>query len=401
MEIRADLHIHSKYARATSPLMDLEHLDEFGKKKGLNVIATGDFTHPKWFKEIETKLVEDKGLYKLKNINTGLRFILSTEISSIFRKNNKCYRSHNLILFSNIDSVRNFNKNLIDLKCNLNADGRPIVGLEPKKLLEIAMECDKKFMFIPAHIWTPWFSLFGSKSGFDNLEDCFEEFTPFIHTCETGISSDIIMNRRVKQLDNINLISNSDCHSLEKLGRECNVFDCDLSYDGIYNILNTSNSNKFLYTIEFYPEEGRYHYDGHRNCKICLSPEETRKNNGLCPKCGKPLIVGVLNRVEQLSSRSEKEVLKFNKNNFKYIIPLREIISQMFGVGVNSLKVINFYDKLLEKFSNELDILLKVDYEDFVKNDFEIIGKLICKMRLGEVDKTPGYDGDYGVINIK
>ena len=381
--------------------MDLEPLAVFAKVKGLDVLATGDFTHPKWFSEIENKLVEDKGLFKLKNKDTGMRFILSTEISSIYRKNGRCYRNHNIILMSNIESVRNFNKSLVDLKCNIHSDGRPIVGLDPRKLLEIAMECDQKFMMIPAHIWTPWFSLFGSKSGFDKIEDCFEEYTPFIHACETGISSDPVMNWRIKQLDNINLVSNSDCHSLDKLARECNVFNCDLTYDSIYNVINTPNSKDFLYTVEFYPEEGRYHYDGHSVCKVCLTPEETRKNNGLCPKCGKPVVVGVLNRVEELAGRSEEEALKMKRVPFKSVIPLKEILSQMLKTSVKSLKVIEYYDKLISAFGNELDILLKVEYSDFVKNDFKEIGDMIYKMKKGEVEKIPGYDGEYGIIKIK
>jgi PHP family Zn ribbon phosphoesterase len=209
------------------------------------------------------------------------------------------------------------------------------------------------------------------------------------------------MNFRVKQLDNINLISNSDCHSLDKLARECNVFDCDLTYDSIYSVINTFNSKDFLYTVEFYPEEGRYHYDGHRDCKICLTPEETKKNMGLCPKCGKPVVVGVLNRVEELAGRTEEEALKIKRIPFKYIIPLKEILGQIFKTSTKSLKVINYYDKLIERFSNELDILLKVEYEDFVKNGYADVGDLICKMRKGEVEKIPGYDGEYGIIKIK
>lgn len=400
MEIRADLHIHSKYSRATSPNMDLESLSKSAKIKGLDVLATGDFTHPKWISEIESKLEEDKGLLKFKKSKDNFRFILSTEISSIYKKNGKCYRNHNIIILPSIEAAKSFNKRLVDLKCNISSDGRPIVGLDPKKLIEIAMECDPKFMFIPAHIWTPWFSLFGSKSGFDKMEDCFEEYTPFVKACETGLSSDPEMNWLVSQLDNVNLVSNSDCHSAENIARECNVFDCDVSYDGLYNVINTLNSDKFLYTVEFYPEEGKYHYDGHLKCDVCFSPEETKKHNGLCPKCGKPLVIGVMNRVAELSDRTLTEAKKMKKVPFKSLVPLKEIIGQYLKVSSKSIKVARFYSQMVDVLGSELDILIKKDLKDFQKGDFEDLGQMILKMRNNEITKIPGFDGQYGVIRI-
>ena len=401
MEIRADLHIHSKYSRATSPNMDLESLSKSAKIKGLDVLATGDFTHPKWISEIDSKLEEDKGLLKFKKSKDNFRFILATEISSIYKKNGKCYRNHNIIILPSIEAAKNFNKRLVDLKCNISSDGRPIVGLDPKKLIEIAMECDPKFMFIPAHIWTPWFSLFGSKSGFDKMEDCFEEYTPFIKACETGLSSDPEMNWLVSQLDNVNLVSNSDCHSPENIARECNVFDCDVSYDGLYDVINTPNSDKFLYTVEFYPEEGKYHYDGHLKCDVCFSPEQTEKHDGLCPKCGKPLVIGVMNRVAELSDRTLAEAKKIKKVPFKSLIPLKEIVAQKIGVGVKSQKVCKYYDNMIGLMGNELDILIKMEKSDFEKHGFDEIGDMISKMRSGQVTRSPGFDGKYGKIEIK
>ncbi len=401
MEIRADLHIHSKYSRATSPNMDLENLNKFAQIKGLNVLATGDFTHPKWVVEMEEKLIENKGLFKLKGAGGDMRFILSTEISSIYKKNGKCYRSHNIIILPSIEAVKNFNKRLVELKCNISSDGRPIVGLDPRKLLEIAMECDPKFMFIPAHIWTPWFSLFGSKSGFNRIEDCFEEYTPFIRACETGLSSDPEMNWLVSQLDNVNLVSNSDCHSPENIARECNVIDSELSYDGLYKVINTPNSDKFLYTVEFYPEEGKYHYDGHLDCNVCFSPKETKSYQGKCPVCGKSLVVGVMNRVMELSDRTLAEAKKMSRVPFKSLIPLKEIISQMLSAGVKSQKVCQYYDSMINLMGNELDILLKKQENNFKKNGFSEIGQMILKMRNNKVEKSPGFDGQYGKIIIK
>ncbi len=396
MEIRADFHIHSKYARATSKDMNILSIVEFAKIKGLNVVGTGDFTHPKWLEEIENTLEECDGLLKLKG--SDVRFILSGEISSIYTHNGKVHRVHNIVLMPSIKSVKKLNEELKSLGCNLCSDGRPIVGLSSKKLLEIVLEVDKDAVFIPAHIWTPWFSLFGSKSGYDTIEDCFEELTPFIKTMETGLSSDPEMNWGFSLLDNITLISNSDCHSLDSLGRECNVLDCDLNYMSITGAIQSNDKSKFLYTIEFYPEEGKYHYDGHLDCNVCLSPEESKKLNNLCPVCGKPLVIGVANRVFELSDKQ-----KINSNNripFKYAIPLKQIISQMLKVGVSSKKVSLYYENAINTLGNELDILIKIPINIFVEKGFGDLGEKIDKMRKGEVIRKPGYDGVYGVIEV-
>jgi len=398
MEIRADFHIHSKYARATSKDMDIDHLAKFAKIKGLDVVGTGDFTHPKWLNEIENKLEEQDGLLKLKDFSSDVKFILSGEISSIYTQDGKVHRVHNLILMPSIESVKKLNDELRSRGCNLNSDGRPIIGLSSKQLLEIVLETDKEAVFIPAHIWTPWFSLFGSKSGFNTIEDCFQELTPFIKTMETGLSSDPEMNWKFSLLDNITLISNSDSHSPDNLARECNVLNCDLSYISIADAIQSDDKNKFLYTVEFYPEEGKYHYDGHKDCNICLSPEESKKYNNLCPVCHKPLVIGVANRVFELADKEKIDIS--NKIPFKSLIPLKQIISQILNTGVSSKKVISYYNFLIEKFGNELDILIKIEQKQFDEAGFNDIGEKIAKMRKNEVERKPGYDGVYGVIRV-
>lgn len=401
VRIIADFHIHTKYSRATSADMDLDHIAIFADKKGINVVGTGDFTHPKWFSELESRLEEaEQGLYKIKGSDYKVRFILSSEISNIYTKNGKCRKIHSVILMPSLKSVKEFNRRLA-LIGNIASDGRPIIGMDVKDLLSLSLEIDKKSIFIPAHIWTPWFSLFGSMSGFDTIEECFEELTPFVKVCETGLSSDPLMNWRLSQLDNITLISNSDSHSGEKLGREANVFDIDLSYDEIYDTLMNKNSKKLLYTIEFYPEEGKYHYDGHRDCKINLDPVESNKLGNICPACNKKLTVGVLNRVEKLADRSIEEAKKFGTIPFKSLMPLKEIIADLYNLKSASKRIDVLYDSLINKFGTEFGILLDTSLEELIKAGFEDIGQCIENVRKGEVTKIPGYDGEYGVIKIK
>jgi len=400
MRIIADFHIHTKYSRAVSKDMDLEHIAMFADKKGINVVGTGDFTHPKWCSELKEKLVEaEPGLYKLKKGNFKVRFILSCEISNIYTKNGKCRKIHSVILMPSLKSVELFNKRLV-LIGNVASDGRPIIGMDVKDLLALSLEIDKKSIFIPAHIWTPWFSLFGSMSGFDSIEECFEELTPYIRVMETGLSSSPEMNWRLSLLDNITLISNSDSHSGEKLGREANVFQTELSYIHLYDILVNRDLKKFLYTIEFYPEEGKYHYDGHRDCKVNLSPVESNKLNNMCPVCKKKLTVGVLNRVERLADRGEKEALKIGLVPFKSMMPLKEIISGLYGVKSATKKVNELYELLVSKYGTEFGVLLDISLEQFKQDGFSEIGEYIEAVREGRVSKIPGYDGEYGVIKI-
>lgn len=395
MEFIADFHVHSKYSRATSKDMDVEHIAQWAKLKGVALMGTGDFTHHLWLEELKSKL-EDKsnGLFAY----NGVHFILTTEVSSIYSKNNKGYRIHNLIFAPSFKTVDKINHYLSGIG-NLSSDGRPILGLDAAELARIVFDIDESCMIIPGHIWTPWFSLFGSMSGFDKIGDCFEKHTPKIFALETGLSSDPAMNWRLSALDRFSLISNSDSHSPQKIGREANVFNCEMSYAAIRDALKNKDKNKFLSTIEFFPEEGKYHYDGHRGCSVRFSPKETKANNNKCPKCGKNLTIGVLNRVEQLADRPEG----FKPDNaipFKNLIPLDEIIANARGVGKGSVAVGREYQTIVAKFGTEFNILLKAGEEEIRKNISPRIAEGIFKVRQGKVKLLAGYDGEYGTISL-
>lgn len=415
MKFIADLHIHSKYSRATSPNMMLENLDAWADDKGILVMGTGDFTHPQWFKEIKEKLEPaELGLYKLKKefkretlkgTFSETRFILSVEISGIYKKNGKVRRIHNLIFAPDIKTIENINFQL-GLIGNLKSDGRPILGLDSEKLAEIIFNINPEAVIIPAHAWTPWFSIFGSMSGFDSIEECFGKYADKIFAVETGLSSDSAMNWRISKLDNIALISNSDSHSLRKIGREANVFNTELSYKGIIKAIK-SGAPKFAATIEFFPEEGKYHYDGHRLCGVVLSPEETEKNKGLCPKCGRPLTIGVMNRVDKLANRHNLKIE--NRGNYHQcgkrvpyynLIPLEEIIAEAYGMGVGAKKVKIEYEKLIKTFGNELKILLEVGDGELRQTADARVAEGVKRIREGKVKIRPGYDGEYGEIKI-
>ena len=411
MKIIADFHIHSKYSRATSSKMDLEHIYLYAKRKGINIVGTGDFTHPQWLKEIQEKLIPaEDGLYRLKpdlldnlkdlvfDKKDDLRFIISGEISNIYAKNGKTRRLHNLILLPSIESAEKIN-HLLSLQGNLKSDGRPILGMDSLELLKIVYEKEKNSMFIPAHIWTPWFSLFGSMSGFDSLEEAFGKYSNYLTALETGLSSDPKMNWRLSMLDQYSLVSNSDAHSPDNLGREANIFDIDLSYSQIKKALIEKDKNKFLSTIEFFPEEGKYHYDGHRLCQVRLSPAERKKINGICPVCHRPLTVGVLSRVEELADR-EEGIMPPTAIPFKSLIPLKEIIADVLNVDPHTKSVENIYLKLLQQFNNEFNLLLNVPVEEISKLAGEKIALAISNMREGKVEIEPGYDGEYGKIKI-
>jgi uncharacterized protein (TIGR00375 family) len=404
MEYIADLHIHSKYSRATSRDMDLEHLAETAQRKGIQVLATGDFTHPAWFLELKNKLEpQEPGFFVLKdnadkNIGNRTRFVLSVEISCIYSKAGKVRRIHILVLAPSLETAAKINAHL-GVRGNLKADGRPILGLDVKELTKIVLNVNPECMIIPGHIWTPWFALFGSKSGFNTIEECFEEYTPYIFAVETGLSSDPAMNWRLSALDRMAIISNSDSHSLQKLGREANVLDTELSYLGLMQALKTKNPKQFLSTVEFFPQEGKYHYDGHRLCGVCFSPQETKKHQGLCPKCQKPLVVGVLSRVEELADRPEG----FKPQGaipFKNIIPLDELIAQALGAGVASKAVKKEYDNLLQRFASEFFILLKASQDELKTAVRPETCEAILRMRSTQVHIEPGYDGEYGKIKI-
>jgi len=397
MKLVIDLHVHSKYSRATSKSLDLEALDKSAQMKGVKVLGTGDFTHPLWFAQLEKNLQEaEPGLYKRKESKTDTRFILTCEISSVYSKGGKVRRTHTLLFAPSLETVRKINRTLNKVG-NLKSDGRPILGLDVKELTKIALDASPDCMIVPAHAWTPWFSVFGSKSGFDSLEECFEELTPHIYAIETGLSSDPPMNWRVSALDNITLLSNSDCHSAPKILREANVMDCNLSYYDIMNVIKTKDKEKFLYTIEFFPQEGKYHYDGHRICKYCVRPD-TRESDK-CPKCGRPLTIGVLSRVQDLADRPQGFRPK-NAIDYKNLIPLNEIIAEAFGRGPATKTVQKEYNKLIESFGTELEVLLNVSEFEIKKITDDIVAQAIIRMRKGEVNISPGYDGEYGHISI-
>jgi uncharacterized protein (TIGR00375 family) len=399
MEFIADFHLHSKYSRATSQKMDLENLDKWANIKGILVLGTGDFTHPLWLKEIKEKLESaEPGLFKLKNSDSKTRFILTTEVSCVYFKGGKQRKIHLIIFSPSIEICEKINNHL-KLYGNLETDGRPTLNLNAKDLLKIILNISEDCLVVPAHIWTPWFSLFGSRSGFDSIEECFEEYSKYIFAGETGLSSDPKMNWRLSALDKITLISCSDAHSPSHIGREANVFDCELSYFEILKAIKEKDKNKFLYTIEFYPEEGKYHYDGHRNCGVSLSPKETKKYNGICPVCGKPLTIGVLSRVEQLADRPEGFVPE-NAIPFKSLIPLEEIIADALGQNVGTVGVEKEYKNLIEKFENEFNVLLNVSRSDLEAVTLPEIAEGIIRAREGKVYIEPGYDGVYGKVKI-
>jgi len=395
MKFIADFHIHSKYSRATSRDMDLAHIAEWAKLKGITLMGTGDFTHHLWLEELKNNLEDlGNGLFKYQDIY----FILTGEISNIYSKKGKTYRIHSIIFAPSFKTVDKINE-VLSRYGNLSSDGRPIIGLDVAEMARIIFDIDENCMVVPGHIWTPWFSLFGSMSGFDKIEDCFEEQTPKIFAGETGLSSDPAMNWRLSCLDRITLISNSDSHSPQKIGREANVFDCDLDYKTIREVLRTKDKKRFLYTIEFFPQEGKYHFDGHRLCGICWSPQETKKNKGLCPKCGKPVTIGVMNRVEQLADRPQG-FIPSSAIPYKNLIPLDEIIAEAKGIAKGSLSIERDYRGIVSKFGNEFEVLINVPEEELRKNLPSRIAEGIIRMRQGKINIRPGFDGEYGKISI-
>ena len=397
-----DLHIHSKYSRATSKSLNLEELAIWAKKKGLNLIGTGDFTHPAWFEEIKEKLVEtDDGTFRLKpeiekQINANVKFILTVEISTIYKKWDKTRKVHHVVFVPDLKTATNFREKL-DAIGNIKSDGRPILGLDSRNLLEIVLESGENSYIIPAHIWTPWFSVLGSKSGFDSIEDCYGDLSDHIFALETGLSSDPEMNWHVSKLDKFRLVSNSDAHSASKLAREATVFDIEPNYYSIMKALKTGEG--YTGTVEFFPEEGKYHEDGHRKCNICLTPEETKKYNGICPVCGKPLTIGVLSRVNELSDRKTISTPPKTAGKVFSLVPLQEIISEIKGVGPSSKSVTTEYEKLINKFGSELNILQNISLDDLSKAS-PLLKEAISRLRQGKVIKQAGFDGEYGSIKL-
>jgi len=407
MRFIADLHIHSKYSRATSKDMSPEAIWNWAQIKGISVVGTGDFTHPGWLKELSEKIEPlGNGLFKLKkeyepngvpeSCTSEVSFILSAEISCIYRKNDRTRKVHSLILVPDFSDAARINLALSRIG-NLKADGRPILGLDALELLKTVMDLCPSAVFIPAHAWTPHFSVFGAVSGFDSLEECFEDYTPYINAIETGLSSDPAMNWRLSALDNITLISNSDAHSPSKMGREANIFDTEKSFSAIANSMRTREG--FLGTIEFFPEEGKYHYDGHRSCAISLSPEETIRQGYLCPKCGKRVTVGVLHRVEKLADRP-RGYKPEGMPPYYSLIPLVEVIAETIGVGVASKAVNMEFQRLIQVLGNEFTILMDAPIHGIERASSPLIGEAISRVRSGRIHVAPGYDGEYGKIKI-
>lgn len=425
MRYYADLHIHSRYARACSPQLTLENIDLWCRIKGLSLVSCGDFTHPKWFAEIQTKLEPvGNGLYRLKRELRlkdqrfreekikDVYFIIGTELSCIYTHLGKGRRVHHCLFVPSIEAAAELNKQLTARGCNLKADGRPIIGLSSQDLLKTQLAIDPRSVLIPAHAWTPWFAIFGSKSGYDSITECFGGLSKHIFAIETGLSSDPAMNWRVSDLDKVALISNSDAHSLPNLGREANVFEGeDISYDLIWQAVRQASpqsrqqdKNKeqlqLSKTIEFFPHEGRYHFDGHRDCQTVLPPSETRKYKGICPKCGRQLTVGVLSRVEDLSNRKEN-YKPASAVPFLSLIELDKIIAQAQGVKGRKTKAVDDqYWRLVEAFGGEMNVLAEAPLSDLSGKTIPSVVEAIKRLRDGKVFINPGYDGVYGEIHI-
>lgn len=407
MKMIADLHIHSRFSMATSKEGTPENLDFWARKKGISLIGTGDFTHPVWREELKERLVsEGNGLYRLRDEyvkeesrkfpGEGTRFVVSGEISSIYKKNGKTRKIHNVILLPSLEAADAMAQRLEKIG-NIHSDGRPILGLDSHDLLEMMLDVCPEGILIPAHIWTPHFSVLGAKSGFDSVEECFEELAPYIHALETGLSSDPAMNWRISKLDRYQLVSNSDAHSPSKLGREANLLDIDCSYEGLYRAIQTGEGLEG--TVEFFPEEGKYHFDGHRKCGVSLSPVEAEWLGGICPVCGKKLTMGVDHRVEQLADRAEGFVKKDGKK-YESLVPLPEVISTCMGYSAASKKVQGCFEQMIQTLGTEFDILRNVPSEDIKSCAGERIAEGIENVRTGNVKRIPGYDGEYGKIEL-
>ena len=407
MKIIGDLHINSRFSMATSKEGTPENLDFWARKKGISLIGTGDFTHPAWRAELRERLIpEGNGLYRLKEeyvkeesrkfSGEGTRFVVSGEISSIYKKNGKTRKVHNVILLPGLEAADAMAQCLEKIG-NIHSDGRPILGLDSHDLLEMMLDVCPEGILIPAHIWTPHFSVLGAKSGFDSVEECFEELTSYVHALETGLSSDPAMNWRISGLDRYQLVSNSDAHSPSRLGREANLLDIECSYEGLYQAIQTGKGLEG--TVEFFPEEGKYHFDGHRKCGVSLSPTEAERLGEICPVCGKKLTMGVDHRVEQLADREEGFV-KEDGRKYESLVPLPEVISACMGYSTASKKVQGCFEQMLQKLGTEFDILRNVPAEDIKSCAGERIAEGIENVRTGHVKRIPGYDGEYGKIEL-
>ena len=425
MHYVTDLHLHSKYSRAVSPQMILPVMAAYARQKGIDILTAGDFTHPVWFKEIQSFLEEaEEGVYRLKNEDPKLkpiRFILSTEISSIYKQGDKLRRIHNLLFVPSLEIAEKLTKALVSRGCNLNADGRPIVGISSESLLELLLSIDDRSFLIPCHIWTPHFGVYGSASGFDSLEEAFGKYAADVYGIETGLSSDPDMNWQVKELMNRSILSFSDAHSPAKMSREATVFDLEEStYENIKKAImrlpkKLYTPNKIAYTIEFYPEEGKYHFSGHRNCKVSLGPEEIREGGTACPVCHRRMTEGVLYRVQELSDESllDRVGIKADAAGVRWytdrkniqppyvkLVPLLEIAAESLGSTVASQKAKDLYAKLCSELESELNVLLKVPIAAIENVGGMKVAQGVAKVREGQIAIEPGYDGEYGKVMI-
>lgn len=403
----ADLHIHSRYSRATSKEGDLPHLDLWARKKGIALVGTGDFTHPAWRQEMEEQLLPaEEGLYRLKEefrLPCGVagqpaepRFVVSGEISSIYKQGDRTRKVHNVILLPSLEAAEELSRRLEQIG-NIHSDGRPILGLSSRDLLEITLEACPQAVFLPAHIWTPHFSLFGAFSGFDTLEECFGDLTPHIHAVETGLSSDPPMNWRVSQLDGLQLVSHSDAHSPQKLGREADMLDTELSYPALKHALDTGEG--LVGTVEFFPEEGKYHLDGHRSCGVRLSPGESAALGDRCPVCGKRLTIGVEHRVEDLARRQPGEGPAGAKP-FVRLAPLATVLAARLGKGEQTKTVQGVYETLLAQLGPEFTVLRQTPAEAIASLAGEAAAQGVELLRQGKVAWRPGFDGEYGKLSF-
>jgi DNA helicase II / ATP-dependent DNA helicase PcrA len=406
----ADLHVHSYLARACSPLLRPEPLHRWAQLKGIRVLSTGDFTHPRWRAELKAKLVEAEqpGLFQLRPslarladkevpaaCRAPVRFMLGVEVACIYKKDGKLRRLHHLVYAPGWSEADRFVASLMKEGCNLSSDGRPITGLDSRRLLELCLAAGPDVHLVPAHAWTPHFAVFGSESGFDSMTQCFEDLTPHVFALETGLSSDPAMNRRVSALDGLSLLSNSDAHSLETLGREANVFDAKLSYKGLFDAVRGRDASRFTGTIEFHPAHGKYHVDGHRDCGQRLHPADTIRRSGACPECGRPVTVGVAHRVEKLADRAEGPA-----ERCEYLVPLRELLGELLGVGAKSMKVARAYKELTARFGPELFILRELDPRAAAESGNRLLALALTRMRAGLASIEPGYDGVYGKVTL-
>lgn len=395
MKFIADLHIHSRFSRATSRDMDIPAIARSAKRKGIKLVGTGDFTHPAYFASLKQHLEPaGDGLY----VHDDCYFIVNVEVSNIYSAHGRLRRIHNLIFVPGLETAERVS-HMLSRYGKLEADGRPTLSISSQEMLQRVLEIDEQAFLVPGHIWTPWFSLYGSNSGFDSFEECFGSLSDQVFAVETGLSSDPAMNWLLSSLDRKTLISNSDAHSPSRLGREANVFDCELSYRAVRDVLAGKDRDRFLFTIEFFPEEGKYHYDGHRSCNVRLSPEESMQNADICPVCGRKLTIGVLHRVMDLADR-KPEAVPADVIPYKNLVPLEEIVAEAAGHGRDTGAVQKIYEEMLNALGPEFEILLDVPVGEIEKHAGERIASGIDRMRRGEVEAKPGYDGVFGVISV-